>query len=220
MIWLFFCLGACTPTGMGSSSYPFNDVFPLHVGTSWQYAVTRFDGFNAIDTITASSTITDTVLQFELNQGYWIATIQSEQSVESLVETHGNYPTQDVLQGESKKTYWLIVEGQRIWKQETSLNLGDLQNSGQVELVFPLAVGQKWSMGNIKDSPPYKEVKQKDTMTVPAGQFFNCFSLESTIGGTTFQEWFCPGIGFVWRNSEHHGTPSKFTRELNRYSVK
>ncbi len=217
---LFFFLGACKHQENSSGLYKYNQVLPLDVGTSWKYTVTRHDGYNSDDYMTASSTITDTVIRMDLDQDYWVATIQSVQSVEKLVKIHGTYPVNNILQPASIKNYWLIVDGNRVLRKEKNLNLSDLQTQVQVEFIFPLNVGSKWSMENAKNTPLNREVIKQGAITVPAGQFSNCFYLEGVIGGATFDDWFCPGIGIVWSKVEHQGTPSSYIKELLVYSGK
>jgi len=202
------------------SYYEYNQELPLSVGNSWVYRVTRFDGFNPNDIMTATFTITDTITSVEIKDGFFVATVQSEHSAETLVEVRGNYPVTDSLRPAATETYWLIVDGNRVLRQDDKLNLSDLQSRVLVEFVFPISLNSQWSMYNAKDAPLNRKVTKVGSITVPAGTFTECFYLEGVIGGMTFEDWFCPGIGVVWHNAEHHGTPYGNRRELISYRVK
>ncbi len=210
-------------TGCGSQDeqpYKYNRSLPLDAGNSWTYQVTRYAGFNANDRMTVTSAITDTVLQSESKRGFWVATIESVQSAEVLLDLHGSYPATNMLLPAQTKKYWLIADDNRIIRQEQSLNLDDLQNQTSVELMFPMKLGSKWSMSNLTDAPLNDEVKDVGSIKVPAGEFSDCFHMEATAGGTTFGIWFCPGIGIVQRSVEHRGTPFGYKQELVSYKVK
>ena len=69
-------------------------------------------------------------------------------------------------------------------------------------------------------APLNRKVTKVGSITVPAGTFIDCLYLEGVIGGMTFEDWFCPGIGVVWHNAEHHGTPYGNRRELVSYRAK
>jgi hypothetical protein len=184
------------------------------------YRVTRYDGFNPNDIMTATFTMTDTITSIEVKDGFFVATVQSERSAETLVEVRGNYPVTDALRPATTETYWLIVDGNRVLRQDDKLNLADLQSRVLVEFVFPLRLNSQWSMFNVKDAPLNRKVTKVGLITVPAGTFTGCFYLEGIIGGMTFEDWFCSGIGVVWHNAEHHGTPYGNRRELVSYRVK
>jgi len=220
---LFIVLAACEIQKKDNNAqniYPYSQELPLRVGNSWTYKVTRYEGFNSDDMMTASSTMTDSVTYFETNGDFLVATIQSVRSAEVLVELLGNYPATNSLQPASTTTYWLIVDGNHLLRQDDKLNLSDLQSQVLVEYVFPINLDSLWSMSNAKDAPLNQKVTKAGSITVPTGTFTGCFYIEGYTGGMTFDEWFCPGIGVVWYNSEHHGTPFGNRQELVSYVVK
>jgi hypothetical protein len=197
----------------------YNQELPLRVGNSWVYRVTRYDGFNPNDIMTATFTMTDTITGAEMKDGLFVAAVQSEHTAETLVEVHGNYPVTDSLQPVTTETYWLIVDSNRVLRQDDKLNLSDLQSRVLVQFVFPISLNSQWSMYNAKDAPLNRKVTKVGSITVPAGTFTHCYYLEGVIGGMTFEDWFCPGIGVVWSNDEHHGTPYGDKRELVSYKI-
>ncbi len=200
------------------SFYKYNQEMPLSAGNYWAYQVTRYDGFNPNDIMTATFTMKDTITSVENKDGFLIATVQSERSAETLVDARGKYPNS--LQPAITETYWLIVDGRRVLRQDDKLNPSDLQSRVQVEFVFPISLNSQWSMYSAKDAPLNRKVTKGGSITVPAGTFTDCFYLQGVIGGMTFDDWFCPGIGVVWHNAEHHGTPYGSRRELVSYKVK
>lgn len=202
------------------SYYKYNQALPLSVGNQWVYRVTRYDGFNPNDIMTATLTITDTIANVETKDGFFVATVESERSAESLVEVRGDYPVTDALQPSATETYWLIVDGNRVLRQDDQLNLADLESRVLVQFVFPIELNSQWSMYNAEDAPLNRKVTKAGSITVPAGTFTDCLYLEGVIDGTTFEDWFCPGIGLVWSNAEHHGTPYGSRQELVSYTVR
>jgi hypothetical protein len=222
-ILLSLALTGCTVLAKDDNTesyYKYNQEFPLQVGNSWVYQVTRSEGFNPNDIMTATFTTTDTVTDIEIKNGFFVATFQSEHTAETLVEVHGTYPTADSLKPATTVSYWLIVDGNRILRQDDNLNLSDLQSQVLVQFVFPISLNSQWSMNNANDAPPNQKVTKVGSITVPAGTFDECFYREGSLGGMTFEDWFCPGIGVVWSNAEHHGTPYGTKRELVSYKVK
>jgi hypothetical protein len=222
-LFLFIVLAACGDQKKDNNAqniYPYSQELPLRVGNSWTYKVTRYEGFNSDDMMTVSSTMTDSVSHFETNGDFLVATIQSVRSAEVLVDLLGNYPVTNSLQPTSTVTYWLIVDGNRVLRQDDKLNLSDIQSQVLVEYVFPINLDSQWSISNAKDAPLNQKITKAGSITVPAGTFTGCFYLEGDIGGMTFNEWFCPGIGMVWYNAEHHGTPFGSRQELVSYKVK
>ena len=96
------------------SYYKYNQELPLSVGNSWVNRVTRYDGFNPNDIMTATFAMTDTITSVEIKDGFFVATVQSEHSAETLVKVRGNYPVTDSLQPAATETYWLIVDGKKL----------------------------------------------------------------------------------------------------------
>ncbi len=207
-----------TPTQQ-QSGYLYNLEFPLNVGNSWVYRVTRYEGPNESNIMTATFTLTDTVVSVETKNGFYVANIQSEHSAESLVSVRGSYPVTDSLQPAHSETYWLIAEGNRIIRQDR-LNLADLPAGGAiVELAFAMQLSSRWSMYYPPGAPVNRQVTTQGALTVPAGTFANCFYLQGQIGSMTFDDWFCPAVGFVMRTADHHGTPYGTTSELIHYTA-
>jgi hypothetical protein len=202
------------------SYYKYNQELPLSVGNYWAYQVTRYDGFNPNDIMTATFSMTDTITSIEIKDGFFVATVQSERSAEIPIEVRGNYPVTDAVQPATTVNYWLVVDSNRVIRQDR-LNLTDFPSGGAiVEFAFPMSLGSKWSMYYPKDAPINRAVTSVGAAEVPAGKFTDCRYLEGVIGGTTYEDWFCPGIGVVWHNAEHHGTPYGNRQELASYKVR
>jgi len=218
LLFLFLSLAGCSL--QDHELYKYNQLLPLDIGNSWTYQVTRHDGFNDNDRMTVTSTMKDTIRQSESIKNFWVATIESVSSAETLLDVQGNYPATNMLMPAHTENYWLIVDDNRVIRQEQNLNLDNLQNQTLVELVFPMELGNKWSMTNSQNAPLDNEVKKVGSIEVPAGEFSGCFYTEGAIGGATFGVWLCPGIGIVQRNVEHQGTPFGYEQELTSYKVK
>jgi hypothetical protein len=214
------CTTLLTKDNNTESYYKYNQELPLNVGNFWIYRVIRYGGFNPNDIMTATFTMTDTITDIEIKDGFFVATVQSERTAETIVEVHGNYPVADSLQPATTINYWLIVDSNRVLRQDDKLNLSDLQSQVLVQFIFPISLNSQWSINNTKDAPLNQKVTKMSSIAVPAGTFDDCFYLEGILGGMTFEDWFCPGIGVVWSNTEHNGTPYGNTRELVGYNLK
>ena len=148
-IFLSITLAACVLLKKNDNTrghYKYNQELPLKVGNYWAYRVTRYDGFNPNDIMTATLTMTDTITSVEIKDGFFVATVQSERSAETLVEVRGDYPVTDALHPATTETYWLIVDDNRVLRQDDKLNLSDLQSRVHVEFVFPISLNSQWSM--------------------------------------------------------------------------
>ncbi len=211
-----------TPTGQPG---PLAD-YPLKPGNTWTYLVGRYDGFNPSKIATSTYVMTETVTAVTTTLSYYVATVRQEPSPEfpiyipeSMQELPHGAPTPE--------EYWLIVDGNRVYRQRLGLDLSNLEVKGALDLVFPLFVEAKWyeSDDMAKLSPDFNnksmlhEVVQAGEVVVPAGKFENCYFLTETIGGSTMEDWFCPGIGYVDRKNDHHGTPFGGRQVLTQYHL-
>ena len=122
--------------------------------------------------------------------------------------------------------YWLVVSGNRLYRQEGNLDLSNL-STALVEFVFPVKLVEKWYRSDEKArfNPTYADdwmlckVTKMGTVVVPAGEFNDCFFLEEEWAGTTFETWFCPKVGIVSEKGDHHGTPYGFRKVLIQYQL-
>ncbi len=200
--------------------------YPLKPGNTWTYLVGRYNGFNPSQIATSTYVMTETVTAVTTISNYSVATIRQDPSLEfpiyipeTMKELAHGPPTAE--------QYWLIADGNRLYRQWISLDIPNLHREGALDFVFPLELGAKWHESNemAKVDPDFKnksmlhEVVKTGTVVVPAGKFENCFLLTETIGGSTMEDWFCPGIGYVDRKNEHHGTPFGGRQILIRYHV-
>ncbi len=201
-----------------------HDDCPLKLGDSWTYLVGAYDGPNPSEIATSTYVYTDTVIAVSTVSSYTVATIHREPSAEfaiyippSLGQLFHGPPT--------REDYWLLVDGNRIYEQTRTLDVSNSEQKGSLRLILPLQVGAKWHESDemTKLDPDFQnrsmlyEVVKTDTVIVPAGRFENCYLLTETVGGTTMEDWFCPGIGYVDQKADHHGTPFGDRRVLIAY---
>jgi hypothetical protein len=182
----------------------------LALNNTWVYEATYYSGYNASDVVTTTSIITERIVEIQTGPDYSAARIQQEYSPEVSSE------------------YWRVVTGDRVYRQEGDLDLSTLRKQGEVELVFPLQLGAEWYQGEGMEKlyPAHDngsmlwKVTKIGSATVPAGSFDGCYFLEKEIGGVTFENWFCPGVGWVDMKADHHGTPFGSRWVLLRFSTK
>jgi hypothetical protein len=191
--------------------------FPLALGNTWVFQATRYEGVPITEIITTTLVITETVVEVKSTSSYFIAQIHREESAEMPV---GNVPPswQGVpLRPATSSEYWLVVSGNRVYRQERNLDPSTLYDTAELELVFPLQVGEKW---NLFDGGILRKVVKVDTVAVPAGRFNNCFLFEDAWASDTAQTWFCPNVGIIEEKMDHHGTPMGWHSVLTRYELK
>jgi len=209
---------------LGFSSNTAQDL-PLVVDNAWVYQRTRYAGFYATKTMTATSIVTETVVDIAIEGDYVVATIRRDKSAEWLIsEDIDAFTPEKII---SSSNYWLVIDSDRVYRQKDELDLTGIKDSGEMELVFPLEVGEKWYLDHgMAEVYPNKtvdsmlrKVQRIEKVEVPAGQFEGCFYMEEIIGGSTFERSFCPGIGWVDQRSDHHGTPSGWREVLLEYHL-
>ena len=202
--------------------------FPLALNNTWVFQATRYEGVPITEILTTTLVITETVVEVKSTSSYFVAKIHRDESAEMPV---GDVPPsrQGIpLRPATSSEYWLVVSGNRIYRQERNLDLSNLSSTALLEFVFPLKLGEKWYVSDEKAKlhPTYdddwmlRKVTKVDTVVVPAGRFDNCFFLAEVWAGTTFETWFCPNVGIVDAKSDHHGTPMGWHQVLTRYQLK
>lgn len=218
---------ASKPTPIPPLPSPETD-FPLALNNSWVFQATRYQGVPITEIITTTRVVTETVVDVKSVSSYFVAKIHRDESAEMPV---GDVPPswQGVpLRPATSSDYWLVVSGDRMYRQERGLDLANLSRTALLEFVFPLKVGGKWYVSDEKAklNPTYaddwmlRKVTKVDTVVVPAGRFNSCFFLEEEWAGTTFETWFCPNVGIVEKKSDHHGTLEGYRQALVRYQLK
>jgi hypothetical protein len=200
--------------------------FPLALNNTWVFQLTWYEGVPITEIMTTTRVVTETVVEVKSISSYFVAKIHREESAEIPV---GDVPPswQGVpLRPATSSDYWLVVSGNRMYRQERNLDLSSL-STALLEFVFPVKLGEKWyrSDEKAKLNPTYaddwmlRKVTKVGTVVVPAGEFNDCFFLEEEWAGYTAETWFCPNVGIVDEKGDHHGTPEGFRQVLIRYQL-
>ncbi len=202
--------------------------FPLALNDTWVFQVTWHEGVpidGIVTMITTTWALTETVVNVKSVSSDFVAQIHQEKSVEMPVavpESMRGIP----LRPAASSDEWLVVSGNRLYRQEKKLDLPHL-STALLEFVFPLEPGEKWYLSDEKAKlyPTYadewmlRKVTKVGAVVVPAGHFDNCFFLEDAWAGATFEIWFCPDVGVVDKKVDHHGTPEGYRQVLIRYQL-
>lgn len=215
---------ASKPASIPPSPSPEID-FPLALNNTWVYQVTWHEQVPTTEIMTTTRTLTETVVEVKNTSSYFAAKIREDQSAEMPVVIPKSTQSEPLRPAESYE-YWLVVNGNRLYRQERNLDLTQL-DTALLEFVFPLQLGAKWYLSDEKAklNPTYaddwmlRKVTQVDTVVVPAGRFNNCFFLEDEWADATFEIWFCPNVGVVDRKSDSKGRPEGFRKMLIRYQL-
>ncbi|MBI4674067.1 MAG: hypothetical protein HY741_20680 [Chloroflexi bacterium] len=187
--------------------------FPLTLNNIWLYQATRYEGFNSRDIMTTTQLITETVIDVKTTSSYVAAKIHQETSADLPMFVPKEL--EKMLRAATSSDYWLVLSGNRLYYQEDKLDLSTLDEA-LLKFVFPLEVGATWYQ---VDTGLSRQVTKVGSVSVPAGQFENCFLLQEKWPGVSYQEWFCPKVGIVEQKGDHLGTPGGLHKVLIRYQL-
>jgi hypothetical protein len=191
----------------------------------WVYQAIRYQAYPIPETMTTTHVITDTVVDVKSISPYVVVTIHRNESAETPVVVPSNML--DILKPAASYDYWLVVNGNRLYRQENKLDLSNLDEA-LLEFVFPLALGAQWYQSDLKaksnpnpsiDDYMLRKVTKMGAVTVPAGRFDNCRFMQEEWAGVTFENWYCPAVGWVDTKHDHHGTPEGLHQILISYQL-
>lgn len=186
--------------------------YPLSMNNTWVYESTRYEGFNAQQIMTATETITETVVEVKNDPSYFAAKIDRETGADIAVSVPQGM--ESMLRPADSAEYWLVFKDNRLYRQEGSPDLSNLAGGDTLEFLLPLKTSAKWILepARLPTDPDQssgisREALKTGTVRVPAGTFDGCFFIKDNWADTTVGNWFCPGVGWVDLVSDHNGTP-------------
>jgi hypothetical protein len=218
---------------------PLSD-FPLNLGNTWVYSYTDYstnDSQKDKDVrndqiITATSLITETVVNTQLHGGYFVAEIVKNKVLVTLSVDLNELDDWHTTNWDGVKsgaeTYWYVITGTHVYRQEKELDLTDVESSW-LEYMFPLENNRWYPDGSQREEFPDFDTGPNSgsrlaggpiEKQLPVGKLKNCFEILTIYpnGGTT--GWFCSGVGYVGSESDHMGTPSGYRMVLIDYIIK
>jgi hypothetical protein len=191
------------------------DGFPFPVGTSWVYARVEYQQFGTTDIITATTLITETIIDTE-GAGSSLS-FHHKQTATTLNPPAGwvDDPATDNWER------WYRIIGNQV----VSYSKPNDEQTRVVAYELPLAVGMTWCPE--QPVPAYnpncsamgrRSVQSQTSYATPIGTFDECYEIteEYNSGGVT--QWFCNGIGVVARKYDHSGSRFGFEDTLISYS--
>jgi hypothetical protein len=189
--------------------------FPFERGNTWIYDSSNYE-VQATGQLTATYTITETVVDAHAQGLYWIAQIHHEEQLESSSPGWSQPPR-------TSSDFWYLIKDNQLYRQDHLLNLDD-SGSLRLDTVFPLGKGVAWCP--VKNLPLEKcvksgkrEVLEASSHTVPAGSISSCYKINEDFNTGRFSQWFCPGIGVVERQMDHNGFQSGSHQYLTSFSL-
>ncbi len=207
---------AATPTP-ATPALDLDDGYPLALNNTWVYKSNRYEGFDPSEIMTATSTITETVVDVKTDPAYVAAKIRQDTSAEIPIAGPSNLQN---LRPASTTEYWLVHADHRLYRQDADLDLSNLDNRDSLELTFPLQAMAQWVWlpARLPTDPDtsgvLRQVLTVGKVQVPAGRFDSCFLIKDRWVTDTVESWFCPGVGWVDRKGDHNGTPYGSRRVL------
>ena len=203
--------------------------FPFALSNTWVYSGTIYTGFSPTEIYTATYVVTESVAALQSHPPYTIVRMHREQSPSPIPSDDDWWSAESLTASED---YWYIVEDATVYRLREEPDLDAIPTSivsgaGEIELVFPLEVGQRWYLNKqMQELHPdhdvdsmLRKVMQQGTIETPVATFEKCFQMTEVVGGYTFEMWFCPGVGIVARKVDHSGTPSGMHELLTGYRV-
>ncbi len=190
------------------------DFFPMTVGSTWTFqGWMTYEQVDDPDTLFTSRTVTEVTGTTTLSTGEEVAEFQSTDTTHTLVpaETTSVNVSRSFVRQDGD--YILAFDSRDDTEPDTALSL-------------PLEQGKTWTVHSKADTSITALVLKKETVTVRAGEFKDCWKLEITIstgglGQKTFW-WYADGIGRVrnYVESTNSGIRTVLENELVSYDVK
>jgi len=205
---------AVSTTIIQPASPGFSD-YPLERGNTWIYESSNYE-VQATGRLTATYTITETVVD-ATNQGlYWISQIHHEEQLESSSPGWSQPPrlTSD---------FWYLLKDNHLYRQVYQFNVNDI-GSLRLDYVFPLTKGAGWCPAEIIPlercvNSGMRQVSEASSRIEPAGRFNACLEIDEELQASLSNQWFCPGIGVVERQEDHSGFQFGFHLYLTNFSL-
>jgi hypothetical protein len=218
-----------TPTTMNSPTPPpatdvpqqeIKDLFPFYLRSTWTF---NFSMLSIDPSMPTSGTFSTQVLMIESGQYDKVRIIQVEQKGHGYVNDCSRSSWES-----GGSTTWYVADQYRLYhacssSEATSIAL-DLNASEEPEtlpapdLVTPLHVGQYWAA--FPDTLPtvapdyHWYVQSQGRVSVPAGEFMDCYRITlHTLPDTTIR-WVCPGMGLVATEYHHRTNGTSYRAEL------
>ncbi len=160
-----------------------DDYYPVAVGNQWEYSivntlnVTAFTDTTFSYTGTSTTTITGQAI-FNNIEAFELVTITIWDDTVAMTNST------DTSYVQATNDYVLIYEDLTDTEPDTSL-------------VFPLETGNTWIVRIDSTDTLTAEVLGQETITVPAGAFADCWTVEYTYNGWTEQSWLALDVGIV-----------------------
>ena len=206
------------------------DIFPMFIGSTWSYSfgkVTQATDEQGSRILQSIGSYTETVVTIETGLSDKAKII----GVEITGENFMNHCAGDDFMSGDLDT-WYVLDDSRLFQLcsrdeastvATEMVHGQTQATSSVlpEYVAPFEVGKLWPA--FPDIPPREDtcyqwhVESKVDVSVPAGEFKDCYRLLLYTMPDTTIRWVCPGVGLVAAEYHHHGSIEEYRAELKSF---
>lgn len=205
---------------------PINQMFPLYVGYKWTYNFGRFAQTSPDDVTVSTGQYTEQILFIETGLSDFariIAVVQTGEDYQSSC-SNGLYISGDI-------NLWYVVDDSRFYtacsratayRIANAISYEDEQDVGDIlktpEYIVPFEVGNVWAfwadLPEREDTNYQWHVQDIVDVSVPAGEFTDCFRLLFNTTSASTIRWVCPDVGLVAFEYHHYGTPNDYRAEL------
>lgn len=209
---------------------PVMEYFPLFVGSTRTYTVgnstPKTDGTEGL--IEYISTYTEKVIFVESGAYEKVRIYKVEQTGEIY---DLDCTTWETRQGTVNK--WYITFDNKLYvacsedgkvailqSLYEELSSPDTANKITPKIIFPLEEENSWgAITEPREDDMYKYyVETKTSLSMPAGNFTNCYKIVFYTLGDSSIRYVCPGVGDVALEYHHYGNPINYRVELQSYS--
>ena len=213
------------------------DFFPMHIGAQWTYQYSQFTepaSASEDDANPRLGQFTQTVAVLDTGLSDRIKVVGLKVSGENFLNfciQEGNQPYSGDLET------WLVIDSSSLYRacsrQEAyaiareRLSAPDkfALSSGALPMFqAPFEVGKVWPA--FPDLPPRDDtayqwlVESQVDVTLPAGEFKDCYRILLRTMPDTTVRWVCPGVGLVAEEYHHNGAINDYSYELQAYTTR
>jgi len=219
------------PIDDATFSNEMRDVFPVYIGSTWVYHTGKVteshDGQGSnIESVIGNYTETVVALDSGPSDRFWIVgtKVSGENYLNKCAGNDLSSGDLDVWYVLNEEHLYQVCSRSEAYEIALEMRSEDLATIHYLPTyVAPFEVGKLWPA--FPDLPPREDtayqwfVEAKVDVTVPAGEFKNCYRLLLyTLPDTTIR-WVCPGFGMVASTYHHRGSVVDYRAELKSFEV-
>ncbi|MBF0552307.1 MAG: hypothetical protein HQK60_17455 [Deltaproteobacteria bacterium] len=230
------------PSTPPSSFNTVETVFPMYLGSYWRYNISLVRQYDGPKIEKKFGQYTEKVISIDIQPDGVTRIIGTEISG-TIFFSYCNDPDSSLI-AQGDLTSWYVNDTHHVYHACTRENAYEIAGSAHTkgeaiintpdegsnkdspekvypDYVVPFRVGNYWADEGVKREDTYYRyyVEAKETVSVPAGNFKNCFRIAYRTLPDSVVLWVCPGIGLVAKEYHHNGSIEDYRSELISYQI-